>query len=296
MRFLLSKLIPNKTQFLGSEIKKVEYQSAKVVVIPVPYECTTSYFKGTKLGPRKILAASHQLENFDTELNLKLPLTIFTLKELKFKYKNPEKDLLLIKSVVLAELENQKWPITLGGEHTITGPIIAAFKEYYQENEFGMIHFDAHFDLRDVYSDTKNSHATMLRRVRDQIKKTLSVGIRSFSEAEKQHAIEEKVLHILDKDLTLGIDFESYLDQLPQNIYLTLDLDFFSLAIFPGVGTPVPGGLDWWASLILIRKIFEAKNVIGLDVVELCPKVESKISSFNAAYLVAKCIMYKFAL
>ncbi|MFA5879489.1 MAG: agmatinase, partial [Candidatus Margulisiibacteriota bacterium] len=238
-------MIHNKIHFLGSEFTKSDYNSSKIVFIPAPYEYTTSYYKGTKLGPKKILEASQQLEIFDSELNLSLQDNIFTLKELEFKYRSQEEDLNLIQKAVLKELENQKWPIILGGEHTITGPIIQAFKEYYQ-SDFGVVHFDAHFDLRDTYLGEKLSHATMLRRVREQTKSTLSLGVRSFSKEERDHALAENILYVTDKELSQSVDLGVYLKRLPEQVYLTIDLDFFDLGIFPGVGTPVPGGLGWW--------------------------------------------------
>lgn len=263
--------------FLASEISENSYNSSKTVILPIPYEKTTSYIKGTEKGPQAIIEASSELEAYDSELETEILKTgIYTAPEPDDIYKSAKK-----------YLYDKKFLVSLGGEHTISAPL---FKAAQENKELGLIHLDAHFDLRDTYQGTKNSHATVLRRIREHTDKTLSLGIRSFSKEEADHAKKHKIDYVTDKNIS-----KFSLEKLPKDIYLTIDLDFFSPAEIPGVGTPVPGGPSWWEGMQIIRKIFQQKNILAMDVVELCPAVESIRSPFAAAMLVYKCIGYKFS-
>jgi agmatinase len=282
--------------FLESELSS-DYNSAKCVIFPIPYEKTTSYHKGTKHGPKALLTASNQLEIFDTELNQEISnVGIFTAPEWNHIYKEDVKNFLQITKRVKGYIVDEKWPLCLGGEHSITPSIIEAFAEE-KKATFGIVHLDAHFDLRESYEGSKNSHACALKRSRDFISETLSVGIRAFSKEEFDFAQNNNISFITDKMLyENNFDLNKALAKLPANIYLSIDLDFFSPAEIPGVGTPVPGGPLWWDGLKIIKTIFQNKNVIGMDIVELCPEVESFRSPFLAAMLAYKCIGYKFFL
>lgn len=271
-------------------------ENAKTIILPAGYEHTTSYLRGTEHGPEAILAASEQLEYWDSELQTEpCKCGIFTLPELNFKYKNAGTDLEKLYEAAYTELATDKFLITLGGEHTVTVPVIRALHDHLNGQPFGIVHLDAHFDLRDEYENSKYSHACILRRCREFTPHTLSLGVRAFSKEEAQHAKANQVMHVTDYRLeNKEYDLQSSLAQLPETVYLTIDLDFFSPADMPGVGTPVPGGPGWWEGLKLIREVFETKNVIASDVVELCPEHGAIRSDFMAAMLVYKCIGYKF--
>lgn len=283
--------------FLASELEESNYNTARVVILPCPYEATTSYYKGTKEGPAALLAASTQLECFDSELEKDISkIGIYTLPEIKFGKENAVTKLDRIYQAAKKEIAAKKWLLTIGGEHTITTPLIKAHQDTLSE-PIGFIHLDAHFDLRSSYENNPLSHACVLYRVREVIKETLSIGIRAFSEEEFQYAQKNKIPFITDKMLFEQNGFDStILDQLPLSVYVSIDLDFFSPAEIPGVGTPVPGGVLWWQGLEIIKTIFKTKKVVGLDMVELCPKVEKYRSPFTAAMLAYKCIGYQFFL
>ncbi|MFC1617433.1 agmatinase [Candidatus Margulisiibacteriota bacterium] len=281
--------------FLGSEINP-NYSSSQAVILPIPYERTTSYFKGTENGPQEILKASSQLELYDSELKTEIAeIGIYTLPELEFKYTDYREDLNIVYEKAGKELKNNKWILSLGGEHTVTVPLYKAVKEN-SNDDIGFVHLDAHFDLRASYEGSKYSHACVLKRVRELTSHTLSIGIRAFSKEEADFAKVNKIMHVTDKDIYYSnYDLPKLLNNLPEKIYLTIDLDFFSPAVIPGLGTPVPGGPDWWTGLSIIRQIFNSKDVVAADIVELCPNVEGFQSPFTAAMLAYKCLGYKFS-
>lgn len=280
--------------FLSSEISNLDYAIAKTVILPCPYEYTTSYHTGTQYGPSAILEASDQLELYDAELKCELAsVGIYTLPAIQFNdTQNTNKNLDCIYNEILKHLKNNKWIITLGGEHAISPAIVQAVYENMGA-DFGIVHLDAHFDLRSTYEGEDNSHACALYHMRKWSTQTLSLGVRAFSKEEADYALHHNIAYITDH--ALDSDWiDSSLANLPQKIYLTIDLDFFSPAEFPGVGTPVPGGPNWHEGLKIIRNIFRTKEVIAMDIVELCPEVENKRSPFAAALLAYKCIGYRF--
>ncbi len=282
--------------FLESEITNNNYNDAKIVILPIPFENSTSYIAGAKEGPKYLLEASSQLEAYDDETNFLITdIPISTLAPIDFLDQNIPQELQKIYHKTLILLNDQKWPVFLGGEHTVTVPIIKAFKEYHKNDSFGVIHLDAHFDLRMSYENNINSHACILRRIIEMKIPTLSLGVRAFSQEEKKFANDNQIMYLTDYDLyTKEKNISNYLKKLPDKIYLTIDTDFFDVGIFPGVGTPVPGGPGWWDSLQIIKQIFKQKKIIGFDIVELCPKIENIITPFNSALLLQKCISYQF--
>ncbi|RLC35280.1 MAG: agmatinase [Candidatus Nealsonbacteria bacterium] len=262
-------------------LEKQEYEKAKVVIFPVPYNSTTYWKSGTKEGPRAIIEASRHIELYDLETK-KDPSKegIFTLEPLEPSKNSPQETLARIKSVMDKLLADGKFPIMLGGEHSITLGAIQAFKEKFID--FSVLQIDAHSDLRDEFEGTKYHHASVMKRVKDLGISTTQVGIRSVSEGEEL----ENVF------FTPDLPVDKIVSTLKKNVYLTFDLDAFDPSIMPSVGTPEPGGLGWYEVLNLIREVSKKRKIIGADVVELDPIPGLVAPDFLAAKLVYKIISY----
>jgi len=279
--------------FLGLDERFADYKKSKVAVMQIPYEGTVTYRKGTSHGPGAIIEASKQVELYDEELDYYIPdVGISTLKPISVMG-TPEKVISNIYAEIKKKIEDNKFIITLGGEHSITSGIVRAFKEKYKD--LSVLQLDAHSDLRDSYDGTKFSHACVMKRIFDLGIKFAQVGIRSISEEEIPFIKEKKIKMFYAKDIYNKDDwFKGVLDSLTDNVYITIDLDVFDPGIMPSVGTPEPGGLDWYKVINLLKEVLKKKNVVGCDVVELSPIKDNIASDFMAAKLVYKLIAYKF--
>lgn len=272
------------------------YNKSKVVILPVPYEVTTTYKKGTGDAPLAIIQASRFMELYDEELRCEpYKIGIYTEDELEFSLKSPSTSIRQIESAVEKILRDDKFPVILGGEHTITlGAVRAAVKKYPKLN---VLQLDAHLDLRDTYQESKFSHATVMRRVLE-VCPIIQVGIRSLSSEEeefirKKKGLKTKIFGV--KDLKKKRDLKKRIvKELNEKVYLTIDMDVFDPSIMPAVGTPEPGGLGWEEVIEILRLVFENKEVVGLDVVELNPLPNFVSSDFITAKLIYKLIGYKF--
>lgn len=276
-----------------SDLKK-----SPVVVLPVPFERTTSYGKGTANGPAAFLRASQSMELYDEELGGE-PCDIGIATAPPF---HPEA---FDMEAAMAELDAEchrfmaagKFLLTVGGEHSLSiAPVRAAQRVF---GEIGIVQFDAHADLREEFEGTCYSHASVMRRVFDEGVRSLPIGIRSLSapEAElvRRHKIPVVWGHELEPAAALEKRFDALLRKLPKKVYLTFDIDFFDPSLVPATGTPEPGGGQWYPTLRLLRKIFAAKEVVAMDIVELAPIGGHPSSDFIAAKLAYKCIGYKYA-
>jgi len=265
-----------------------DYQKAKVVIFPVPYESTTYYKSGTKYGPQAIIDASRHMELYDVELKKTLrEVDIFTLGELEPSKNLPRETILRIKDVIEKILEDKKIPLMLGGEHSITTGAVLALKN--RGNNFSVLQIDAHADLRDEFQGTKYHHGCVMRRVRNLVPSVVQVGIRSMSSEEADFIKSRKINNIFYYS---DLPIEKIIPQLKENVYLTLDLDVLDPSIMPSVGTPEPGGLNWQQISELIKKVGEARKIVGADVVELSPIPGEIAPDFSAAKLVFKIINY----
>jgi agmatinase len=269
------------------------YSKAKSVIISVPYEGTVSYGKGTSKGPKAIIDASKKLELYDEELKwTPAEIGIATLPEMKTKQK-PEEVVLQVKDAVLKVLNDRKFPIVFGGEHSISTGFALALKEKY--TEFSVLQFDAHADLREEYYGSNHSHACVMKRIHDINPHTVQVGIRSLSEEEAELIELKKKKIFWAKDIH---DIDSWMRKavklLKKDVFITFDIDVFDPSIIPATGTPEPGGLGWYTVVKFLRMVFAERNVIGFDLLELAPTEDSKSSDFTAAKLAYKMISYKF--
>lgn len=263
-----------------------------MVVIPAPFDQTTSYLPGTRFGPRAILEASRQVEFYDEELDREpFEIGIATLAEIEIEPADLESGLRKLEEVVAAVAAKGKMPLTLGGEHSLTLAPVGALRERFPG--LAVLQLDAHLDLRDSYQGTKLSHASVMRRIRELGVPTVAVGIRSVSREEADYVHAEKAPVFLAREIRArGLDVEAILQALPNPVYVTIDLDAFDPAFVPAVGTPEPGGLTWDEGLRLLRAVFERRQVVGCDIVELCPIPGQPASDFFAAKLANKLIGY----
>ena len=269
------------------------YETSKAVILPIPYEKTTTYMTGTTRGPGAILEASRNMELYDEELDKNISnVGICTLDELKIEEK-PEFMVNIVYEKVKKLIDDNKFSVVIGGEHSITVGCVKAFFEKY--DNFSILQLDAHADLREEYDGTKFSHACATKRYRDICKNIVQVGIRSLCDEEALFAKKNKLNIFWAKDIFDNDGWmENAISKLSKNVYVTLDLDVFDPSIMPSTGTPEPGGLLYYPMLRFLKKVFEERNVVGFDVVELCPNEDDVSSDFTASKVIYKMIGYKF--
>ena len=245
----------------------------------------------TAKGPQAILDASINMELYDEELDKNIcDVGICTLNELKIEEK-PELMVDVVSENVKKLISDNKFPVIIGGEHSITVGCVKAFSSY---DDFSVLQLDAHTDLREEYDGTKFSHACVMRRTKELCKNIVPVGIRSLCEEEADFIKNNNMKIFWAKDIYDSDKwFNDAVSKLSKNVYITLDLDVFDPSIMPSTGTPEPGGLLYYQLLKFLRKVFEERNVVGFDVVELCPNENNKSSDFTAAKIIYKMIGYK---
>ena len=290
------KYLSNKNGFLGIDNKfHIEQKS---VVIPFGLEKTVSYGGGTKNGPKEIIKASHQVELYDEELNCE-PFKFIGVKTIKpFKInKNINKALKQISFLNQKSIEKNLFPLTLGGEHSITAGCIEPFVKSYKN--ITILQFDAHADLRNIYNNQKYSHASAMRRCLDfKNVDLISIGIRNISKEEipflKKNYSRIKIFWAKDQKKWNLKYFKRLIKN--KNVYLTFDVDGLDSSIMPATGTPEPGGLFWYETLSLIKTTFKYANVIGADINELAPIKGFNSYNFLVAKLAYKILSYKFFL
>ncbi|MCL2155811.1 MAG: agmatinase [Leptospirales bacterium] len=269
--------------FLESEGGRRSKEDSLFHILPVPYEKTVSYGTGTKNAPSAIINASQQLESYDG-ISIPLEHGIFTHKPIDCK----GKDINVLKKIELAVtsiLSMKKIPVILGGEHTVSYGSIIAAKNFFKN--IGVIHFDAHADLRNEYEGSKFSHACVMRRVHENEIPIIQIGTRSFSIEEKNYRDQHKeIIYYNASDIYKEKKFTiNFPDNFPEKIYISVDVDAFDLSVIPHTGTPVPGGLLWYDFFSFINSIPIDKKITGFDIVELAPDSKSAVSDFAAAQL-----------
>ena len=288
------KYLSNKKGFLGID-NKFSFKE-KVVVVPFGLEKTVSYGGGTRNGPKEIIKASHQVELYDEELNCE-PYKKIGIKTLKpFKIQKNIKKALNKMSKINEEILNKKiFPLTLGGEHSITPGCIAPFANKYKK--LCLLHFDAHADLRNSYEGEKYSHASAIRRCLDfKNVSVISFGIRNISKSEvsyfKKNTNRIKIFWSKDKKKWNLNLFKKLVKN--KIVYLTFDVDGLDSGIMPATGTPEPGGLLWDETLEIIRIAMKNAKVVGADINELSPIKGFNSYNFLVAKLAYKILSYKF--
>lgn len=269
-----------------------EEDFAAIVLLPVPFDMTTTYKKGSDKGPEALIEASRNIELYDIETSFEAyKLGIFTDNPIR------EKDSLKMLTAVYERtkiwIQKGKFVATIGGEHSISFAPIRAHAEHYKS--ICVLQLDAHADLQPAYENNPWSHASVISRIKEipQVNKVVSIGIRSMSIEETPYMDVENTFfaHELDKE---EIWIEKVLEKLEGPIYLTLDLDAFDPSIMPSTGTPEPGGLFWDPTMRLLKRLAIEKQLIGFDLVELCPNPHEHAPDYLAAKLFYKLLSYRF--
>lgn len=284
--------------FLGPEYQ-ASYEASQVVILPIPFEATTSYRKGCQNGPEALLEASVQLDYYDDELERETwrDVQVYTHPAIadtrSFPSISSEKMLEVTRDTVSQLIQDGKFVIGVGGEHSITTGIVDAYRLADSE-PFTVIQIDAHGDMRHEYEGTIYSHACVMRRILDMGLPTLPVGIRSLSKEEADLIKAKSIPVMWARQIAKDPNWiENAIAAIPtQRVFITIDVDGIDPSLMPGVGTPEPGGLSWYGLTDFLRRVFETHQVIGCDVMELAPVADSVVSQFTAAKLVYKLLGY----
>lgn len=291
----LDDLLAPARNFGHLDAADADFERARVVVVPVPFDGTTCYRPGTREGPQAIIDASRNLELYDVELR-RSPYTvgIHTLRAVEIVNGDAEAMVERVDRATGHLIEAGKWVLTLGGDHLVAIGAIRAHARRFAN--LSVLQFDAHADLRDAYEGARCSAATVMRRTLEVCPSIAQVGIRSLSEPEAQLVAERHIPQILAADIHEQVAagrrdwIEQTLAALGEDVYITFDIDCFDPSLVPGTGTPEPGGLGWYDVMALLTEVAHQRRIIGADVVELSPLLEGHVSPVVAAKLAYKLI------
>jgi len=267
------------------------YETSAVVIQPLPFDKTSTWGKGADKGPRAIIDASRNMELYDIETNSEIyEKGIYTAKSINAT--TPEKLADASYEKIRRYLSDNKFVVSLGGEHSVSaGPIKAHMEKFKNAS---VLHLDAHSDRRDSYLGSKYNHACIMARVQEWCDSIVSVGIRSMDSSEIEKTKRDLIIYAHEIDQK-NEWIDKAIDYLRTDVYLTIDLDVFDSGIMPSTGTPEPGGLSWQQVNELIKKVAARKNIIGFDVVELAPNKYNKAPDFLAAKLIYRILSEKFS-
>jgi agmatinase len=292
-----------KSRFMNLPLEYSLKENSKVVIVPINYESNMSSSSGTINGYKEIVNASKELEYFDLDLEVEpYEQGIFLEKEINSKYKNHNKAIVDITNKIQNLNLNEKLPIFIGGDHSITQSTVNSLEN--STDEFGVIIFDAHSDLREYFEDKDSwPHACVTRKV-SLNHKCLILGVRSQSLEEFEYlksntSSANNISIIKSEDIikSKNYNLKKFLKKLPSKVFISFDVDVFDTSIIKCTGTPEPGGLNWYEVNDLLKEIFKNKDVIGIDLVEFAPKGDKNnyfSESFTLAKLLYKIIAYKF--
>jgi agmatinase len=278
------------TNFGGAEVV-FDYDKSEIIIVPVPYDATSTYIKGADRGPAAILEASPALEFYDIETGTEAHLRgIFTLPSLLCDL-DPTVTTEVVHRTVAGILADKRFPVIIGGNHTVSIGAFRAVSEKY--SGLTILQLDAHTDLRPHYEGSPLNHACVMARAKE-LAPIVQVGIRSMAAEELPFVEKGRIFyaHELWADRSL---YNRAADLLTENVYITLDLDVFDPSVMPSTGTPEPGGPDYRELMTFLREVFRRSNVVGFDVVELCPSEFNKAPDFMAAKVIYQMLSYKYS-
>jgi agmatinase len=280
----------NDIPFGGKDSNWTDYKSAKIIILPVPYDYTATWQKGANLGPDAILEASAHVELYDIETDIEVHLYGIHTFQLRHLPKSPEELTEIIRQNFSSFIEDGKFPVMLGGNHSVTPGAVQGIKEYF--SDISVLQLDAHADLRESYNGSPFNHACVMARIKE-LCPAIQVGIRSMDREEYDRLNTSRVFFA--RDILFRNDWvDNVVELLPSHVYVTIDLDVFDPSIMPSTGTPEPGGLGWYQIIGLLKKVAKERHVVGFDVVELMPNKHNKAPDFMAAKLVYKFLSYIF--
>jgi len=276
--------------FGGAEVV-YDYAGSSIIILPVPYDETSTWMKGSDKGPDAIMEASVNLEFYDVETNTEVHRKgIHTVSPVTEK-STPETLVNAVYARVMQLLNENKFPVVVGGNHTVSIGSVKAFAEKYRD--LSVLQLDAHSDMRREYEGSALNHACAMARI-SEMAPAVQVGIRSVSAEELPFIDRERIFYAHD----LWYNKELYgkaAEMLSENVYVTIDLDVFDPSIMPSTGTPEPGGLHYYELMHFLRDVAVKKNIVGFDVVELCPSEANKSPDFIAAKVIYQLLSYIFS-
>ncbi|MBT8282004.1 MAG: agmatinase [Muriicola sp.] len=276
--------------YAGINDEYAQLEKSKVVLIPVPYDGTSTWGKGSDKGPEAFLEASENMELYDIETDTEVYKQGVHVTDPLAEFTTPEAMVKEVHKTTKEYIKRNKFVTLVGGEHSISIGSIRAFNECF--DDLTVLHIDAHADLRESYEGTPYNHACAVYEA-SQNTNLVQVGIRSMDAIETTIMDVEKTFfahEMVDDDYWI----DKVVDLLGENVFITFDLDALDPSIMPSTGTPEPGGLLWYETLDFLKQVFEEKNVVGFDIVELCPNSQDRSSDFLAAKLYYKMLSFKF--
>ena len=293
---MIEKVVTS-VRYGGVDFGYVDFEKARVVVIPAPYEGTVTYRRGTKSGPSAIFEASHNMELFDEELNTEThKVGIHTVPPLDIADLSPEAMIDVVYKSEKEVLKSGKLPVLIGGEHAVSIGAVRAAGEVC--GEISVLQLDAHHDLRDEYNGSKNNHACVGRRIHE-LAPLVQLGVRSISKEEKEflsRGANNGIKNVSAYDiLSDSLWDKKTIDFLKEKVYITIDLDVLDPSIMPAVGTPEPGGLGWYLLLDILKLVAQQREIVGFDVVELTPLEGNIAPDFLTSKLIYRLIGYIFS-
>ena len=278
--------------FAAIPADRADHATARIAVLPVPYDGTATWHRGAARGAEAIIEASHHMELFDEALRV-TPAALGIATEPPVDVTGGPKDVLNRVRVQVGDiLARGAFPVVLGGEHSVTvGAVRACARE---STGLSVLVLDAHADLRDEYEWEPLSHACTVARIRETVSSTVQVGVRSMSSTEAERIRDDKIQVVMAPEARGRRDWDDVLMHLKANVYVSIDVDVFDPSIVPHTGTPEPGGLDWYDVVSLLEAVFKSRNIVGCDVVELAPVDGGHASDFTCARLAYRMMGLRF--
>ncbi|WP_185872728.1 agmatinase [Blattabacterium cuenoti] len=283
----------NKTTFAGIPQEYATLETSKIVIIPIPYDDTVTWKKGAQYGPNAFLKASQYLELYDIETNSEVyKRGIFLASPINKFNNSPTKMIHNIYSITKKYLLKNKFVTIIGGEHSISIGSIRAFGELFEN--LSILHMDAHADLRPIYNNNPYNHACSMYEASKKYT-LVQIGIRSMDIQETKYVQKGNIFynHDIYNNKTW---MEQAINKLSNNIFISIDIDVFDPGIAPSTGTPEPGGMLWYNTLLFLKQVFTTKQVVGFDIVELSPNNNEYSTDFLVAKLFYKLLSYKYEL
>lgn len=282
-----------KTLYGDFEEKYTNYETAEIAILPVPYDGTSTWIKGADKGPQALLEASFNLEFYDIETDSEVFKKGIATLDAVTENSSPEAMADEVERRMNTILDDKKFPVLLGGEHSVSVGAFRAVAKHY--DNFSILQLDAHSDMRDEYEGSPYNHACVMARGKDITSSIVQVGIRSSAIEEKHNIDSERIFYAHEiKELGDTTWMYEISQKLLDNVYVTIDLDVLDPAYMPSTGTPEPDGLSYRDVMTLLKLINERHNIIGLDVVELCPNASNKAPDFLAAKLIYQFLSCRF--
>lgn len=282
-----------KLLFGDFEEQYANYETAAIAILPVPYDGTSTWMKGADMGPRAILEASPNMEFYDIETDSEVFRQGIATLEPVTEDSSPETMAAAVEHRMDAILKDNKFPVMLGGEHSVSIGAFRAIAKHY--DTFSILQLDAHSDMRDEYEDSSFNHACVMARGKELTDSFVQVGIRSTAIEEKHNIDPNRIFYAHEiKESGSSTWMYEVSQKLLDNVYVTIDLDVLDPAYMPSTGTPEPDGLNYREILTLLKLINERHNIIGLDVVELCPNSINKAPDFLASKLIYQILSMRF--